>query len=504
MTQRIHLRPMDAAFLLAETRSTPVHVAGLQVFKVPDGAPPHFVSKLYAYMRGFPVTAEPFNYQLDGRLTGKLLPAWEVRDDVDLDYHFRYSALPHPGGERELGILVSRLHSVHMDLTRPQWEIHLIEGLQGNRFAIYVKLHHALVDGTAAMRLMTLSNDPEDGFAPPIWAADLGEEFSHRGSGGSLLGRAYEVLQKELAGLPSLTRGVARSTKGLLGLPERDDLTSIGEAPRTILNVKIGGQRRVATQIADLARIKAIGRAAGGTVNDVVLAACGGALRRYLSALGKLPDRSLIASVPVALMREERGASGNAVSSFLSRLGTDIADPRQRFEEIKRSSEAGKSHLKEMTEAAVANYTLMLAGPILLTGLLPDLGTLAPPLFNLIISNVPGPRTRLRFHGAEMEAFFPVSQIGQGQALNITVISYADHLAFGLVACRDSVPSMQRLAVALGEAIDELEATFLPPAPEKAAPGRRKQARSPRSRSGAAAGKSPQRSKRAKASRPRS
>jgi diacylglycerol O-acyltransferase len=502
MTQRIRLRPMDAAFLLAETRTTPIHVAGLQVFRVPKGASRHFVSELYAYMRGFPVTAEPFNYQLDGRLTGKLLPNWDVRDDVDLDYHFRYSALPHPGGERELGILVSRLHSVHMDLSRPLWEMHLIEGLQGNRFAIYVKLHHALVDGVAAMKLLTLLNDPEKGFAPPIWAAELGEEFSHRGSDGSLLERTSEVLQKELAGLPSLTRGVAKSAKSLFGLSERGDLTEIGEAPRTILNVKISGQRRVATQLVDLARVKSIARAAGGTINDIVLTACGGALRHYLSSLGKLPDKSLIASVPVALMREEREAAGNAVTSFLARIGTDIADPRRRFEEVKRSSEAGKAHLKEMTESAVANYTMILAAPVLITSWFPDLGTLAPPLFNLIISNVPGPRARLRFHGAEMEAFYPVSQIGQGMALNISLIGYADQLAFGLVACRDSVPSVQRLAVAIGEAFDELEAAFLSSTPKAAAtPERRKKARPARSSKGSPAGKAPRRRTRARGSR---
>jgi diacylglycerol O-acyltransferase len=268
------------------------------------------------------------------------------------------------------------------------------------------------------------------------------------------------------------------------------------------LNVKIGGQRRVATHREDLARTRSIARAAGGTVNDVVLAACGGALRRYLFAIGKLPDMSLVASVPVALMREERAASGNAVTSLLARLGTDIEDPRRRFEEVKRASEAGKAHLKEMTETAVANYTMVLAVPVLITGRFPDLATLVPPLFNLIISNVPGPRARLRFHGAEMEAFYPVSQIGQGMALNITVIGYADQLAFGLVACRDSVPSMQRLAVAIGEAFDELDAAFLSPTPEAdTAPARRKKARSPRSGPGSSPGQASRRTARARANR---
>jgi len=174
MTSKIPLGALDAAFLFGETRNTPMHVASLQTFRIPSGAPPHFVSELYAYMRGFPVSAEPFNYQVASGLRGKLRPSWEIRDDIDLDYHLRFSALPYPGGERELGILVSRLHSIPMDLSRPLWEVHLIEGLEDNRFAFYYKMHHALVDGMTAMRLVTLSNDRADGFAPPIWAARLG------------------------------------------------------------------------------------------------------------------------------------------------------------------------------------------------------------------------------------------------------------------------------------------------------------------------------------------
>lgn len=490
MTRRIRLKPLDAAFLLAETRSTPLHVASLQVFRIPDGASRHFVSELYAYMRGFPVVAEPFNYQLQGGFAGRLVPSWEVRDDVDLDYHLRFSALPHPGGERELGILVSRLHSIHMDLTRPPWEMHLIEGLENGRFAIYCKMHHALVDGTAAMRLMTIANDPAGGFAPPVWAAELGQDLPDPSPDAPLSERVSGMLTRELAGLPSLARGVARAAQGMLGPSDRGDLASIGEAPRSILNVGISGQRRVATHRADLARVRSIARAAGGTVNDVVLAACGGALRSYLSELDRLPDTSLVAAVPMALAREERGASGNAVTSLLARLGTDVADVRQRFEEIRRSSDAGKAHLKQMTDVAVRNYTMIFAVPAMATIWFPDIARLAPPIFNLIVSNVPGPRDRMRFHGAEMEAFYPVSQVGQGQALNVTVISYAGQLNFGLVACGESIPSMQRIAVHLGTAIDELEATFLPRAKQTAAPpGRRKKAPSRRAGAAPRAGK---------------
>jgi len=465
MSTYVRLGALDAAFLLAETRQTPMHIAGLQTFKIPDGAPRHFVSELFAELRSHPVTAIPFTYRLAGGLGGKLLPRWEVTRDIDLDYHLRHSALPYPGGERELGVLVSRLHSNPMDLSRPLWEFHLIEGLEDDRFAIYCKLHHALVDGVNSIKLINLSSDPAHSATLPIWADDS-RSASERGSRtGGLLDWLPPLVESEFKALPSFARSLLATAQATAGFEQFRDLTGLTEAPRTIFNVRIGGQRRVATQATSLERVKTIGRAAGGTVNDVVLAACGAALRRYLAELGKLPEDTLIASVPVALAREAADASGNAVTALATRLGTDVADVRERFDVIRRSSEAGKENLGRMTGTAAMNYTMVMAAPALLSWV-PGVGELAPPLYNLIISNVPGPRQTLYFHGAEMTAYYPVSQVGHGQALNITVLSYAGQFTFGFVACRESVPSMQRLAVYTGEALDELEKTFVQkPAP---------------------------------------
>jgi diacylglycerol O-acyltransferase len=479
MPQRIRLSALDAAFLLAETRNTPLHVAGLQIFRIPAGAPAHFVSKLFAKLRGYPVSAPPLNYRLRGGLAGKILPSWEVIDDADLEYHLRHLALPYPGGERELGVLVSRLHSNPMDLSRPLWEFHLIEGLAGNRFAIYCKLHHALVDGANSIKLLNLSTDRASSFLPPFWAAQSGQELERRSRSGHVPEGLPAMIEKEIGALPSLLRGLSTTVLAALGVGEDRDLASIAEAPRTLFNVRVGEQRRVATYSANLARIKAIGRAAGGTINDVVLAACSGALRRYLEERGELPDESLIAAVPMALHHDEGAASGNAVTSLNTRLGSNIADVRQRFEVIRRTSESGKAHLKHMTETAALHYALIVSAPVLLAWL-PGFSALVRPLTNLIVSNVPGPRDTLYFHGAKMVAYYPVSQVGHGMALNITVLSYADQLSFGLVACRDSVPSVQRLALYIGEALDELEATFLPgPAKASASKSHGRPQRSP-------------------------
>jgi WS/DGAT/MGAT family acyltransferase len=245
-----------------------------------------------------------------------------------------------------------------------------------------------------------------------------------------------------------------------MGMKFDPDFTSLAESPRTIFNTHITPQRRLATQATSLARVKAIGEAAGGSVNDVVLAACGGALRRYLAEIGKLPGKSLVASVPVALPRDANKAGGNAISSANVRLGTDMEDVRERFELIHRSSAAGRAYLRQMDSTALTDYTMLISSPQILAQL-PGVGSLVPPINNLTISNVPGPRAKQYFLGAEMEALFPISALVHGQALNITVVSYAGGVYFGLTACPDRVPSVQRLAVYTGEAFDELETVFL-------------------------------------------
>jgi WS/DGAT/MGAT family acyltransferase len=480
MSTKMRLSVQDGMFLLAESRETPVHVGGLQIFKIPPRAPSDYVTRLFEEMRRHPVSVPPLNYQLAPGIAGKVMPSWEVAEDVDLDHHFRHSALPHPGGERELGMLVSRLHSNPMDLARPLWEYHLIEGLEGHRFAVYTKLHHAMFDGAAGMRLMNLAADPAESFVPPFWADPSRQVQGSAVHSSSLLEWLPSAIADEVRSLPSLARGLAATTQAALGMGARHDLASIVEAPRTLLNVRIGAQRRVATYAVGLDRIKAVGKAAGGTVNDVVLAVCSGALRRYLLERDALPKHTLIAAVPMAMQQQEGARAGNAVSCLIARLGTDLADVRKRFETITRTSAAGKAQLKDMTQTAAMHFATLLSLPVLMESLLPGVERMLGPQANLIISNVPGSRERLYFHGAEMVAHYPVSQVSHGMALNITVVSYAGGLFFGFVACPDALPSVQRLAVHMEPALAELEATFLAvrkPAARKAAATARARAR---------------------------
>jgi diacylglycerol O-acyltransferase / wax synthase len=458
------LNLLDLSFLAMESRQTPMHVAGLQTFIPPSDAPRDYTKRLYEHLRGFPVTAAPFNFVLRGIGAGRLLlPSFEVADKVDLDYHLRHSALPYPGGERELGVLVSRLHSNPMDLDRPLWEIHLIEGLHGGRFALYAKLHHSLADGVSGVGLLNYADDPAASDTAPIWAADR----PRRPRGGlppgapGTLGQVSNVMMGQARALPDLVRGLVGSARAAAGIKPAPEFASLAEAPRTIFNGNVTPQRRVATQAITLARIKAIGELAGGSVNDVLLAACSAAIRRYLQDMDALPQTSLIASVPVALPRDpdQAGGGGNAVSFANVKLGTELEDVRARFELIRRSSTVGREYLRQMSQTALIAYTVLISAPQLLTRL-PALGARVPPTYNVIISNVPGPRGKLYFLGAEMEAYYPISALAHGQALNITVLSYAGNLHFGFTGCADKVPHLQRLAIYTGEAFDELERIF--------------------------------------------
>ena len=454
------LNLLDLSFVLMETRQTPMHVAGLQTFLPPPGAPRDFPRQVYEYLRGFPVTAPPFNYRLRSPLNGALLPHFEEVEKVDLDYHLRHSALPYPGGERELGVLISRLHSNPMDMDRPLWEVHLIEGLHGGRFAMYGKMHHSLADGVSGVGLVNFPEDPEQTRTPPIWAQERKQKPRSAVPRPGAMGMLPSAVLSQAQALPSLLRGLAGSAKAAIGLKEDPDFASLAEAPRTIFNANVTPQRRVATQATSLARMKAIGEAAGGSINDVLLAACSSALRRYLGEIDKLPRKSLICSIPVALPREADGRGGNAISFANVKIGTDVADVRERFELIRRSSAAGREYLKQMSGTALIDYTVLISSPQILTRI-PGVGARVPPIYNVIISNVPGPRQKLYFMGAEMEAYYPISALAHGQALNITVLSYAGGLYFGFTACHERVPSVQRLAVYTGEALDELERVFV-------------------------------------------
>jgi diacylglycerol O-acyltransferase len=454
--------PLDTAWLLLESRDTPMHVGGLFEFTPPDDAPPDYLRRQLERMREQHSIPPPWNLRLvEGPLVGPRVPLMREDHDIDLDYHVRHSALPHPGGQRELGVLVSRLHSHQLDLHRPLWEVHLIEGLEGNRFAIYMKLHHSLIDGVSGMRLIlrALSTDPDERDTPAFWTVGAGERRAPDADGGGSgrLGPALGVARGGASALAGLARAGLELGRASLG---DQPLQAPYRVPGSALGGHITGQRRFATQQYELARIKALAKAADCTLNDVVLYLCGTALRRYLLEHSQLPDRSLTAGIPVNLREAGDQSMGTAIGMMVATIATDVANPRERLEAIKSSTAEAKRHLRKLPGPARSYYTLLVNGPYL-AGLITGLGSHAPTPFSLGMSNVPGPSEPLYFNGARLDALFPLSLLFQGNAINITCVSYAGTLNFGFTGARDALPHLQRLAVYMGEAVDELSEILL-------------------------------------------
>lgn len=465
------LSPTDSAFLWMETRNQPMHVAGLNIYSPPPKAGPHFVSELIAQWRQHPGALAPFNQRPVLRLG---MWYWEVDQEFELDYHLRHLALPHPGRIRELLAMVSRLHGNLLDRNRPLWEAYVIEGLPGGRFATYIKIHHALVDGVTGARIMAdgLSRSAHDN-KPPLWAQRFARHPTSRPTAAAP-GLVRQLADAARAGREILP-GIGSGLWDMLRSGADDAAALPFQAPPTPFNVEISGSRRFAAQSYSLARLKNIGKASGATVNDVTLAICAGALRKYLQAHSALPRKPLVAMVPVSL-HGETDAGGNQVSLLLANLATHRADPLQRLQHIVRSTAQAKERLASMPRLQKMAHGITSISPMgvsIVTG-----SAKTRPLFNLVISNVPGPRELLYLNGARLDEVYPVSIPTHYLALNITISGYGDKLGFGYIACRRSVPALQRMLDYTDEALAELEAA-LKTASDGDAPARPSRKRAP-------------------------
>jgi diacylglycerol O-acyltransferase len=445
------MAPTDSVFLIAESREHPMHVGGLSLFEPPEGAGPEFVREFTDAMVANDEFQPTFRKH-PGTIMGGIAPmAWAYDEEIDVDYHIRRSALASPGRVRELLELASRLHTSLLDRHRPLWELYVVEGLNDGRFAMYSKMHHALIDGISAMKLMqrTLSVDPDDPEVRAMWSLPRRPRPK---SGGSSPLTSLVKAAGSVVGLAPSTVKLARAA--LL----EQQLTLPMAAPHTMFNVKIGGARRCAAQSWSADRILSVKKAAGVSFNDAVLAMCSGALRYYLIEQNALPDAPLIAMVPVSLRsKEEADAGGNMVGSILCNLATDVEDPAKRIEAISESMRGNKKVLAELPRLQVLTLSALYMAPLTLAGV-PGFISSTPPPFNLVISNVPGLAEPMYYGGARLDGSYPLSALPDGQALNITLVNNAGNLDFGLVGCRRSVPHLQRLLAHLESSLKDLEA----------------------------------------------
>lgn len=450
----------DSMFLIAEAREHPMHVGGLQLFRLPDDAGPGFVRDLVAELHE-DAEVSPRLRRHPADPVGYLGNTWWATDaEVDLDYHLRHAAVPHPGRIRELFQLIALWHGSLLDRHRPMWEANIVEGIEGNRFALHTKIHHSLVDGVGALRLLeeSLSTDPTDMTVRAPWSvpppgranASAGGAL---GSATHLLSTAGKTLGTAMAATPRLLPTSAKVIRHALG---DHGYTTPFEAPDTILNGPIGGARRFVAQSWEIERLREVGRLLGGTLNDVLLAMCASALRDYLIDRNALPDRSLTAMVPVSLRGGPDDPAANRVGAIIASLATDIDDPIDRFIAIRRSVQAAKRVMGDLGPMEILALSGINVSALAFANV-PGFVRFTRPPFNVIISNVPGPAHKLYWRGAELQGIYPTSVVLDGQALNITTASYDDHIDIGIVGCRRSVPGLQRLIHHLDDALKELE-----------------------------------------------
>ena len=449
------LNALDLAFLSLEKQSTPVNVASLTIFEIPKGYKGNFPRDLLAKLES-QKAGPPFNQKLSS-VHSAALPSWETDNEFDIHYHVRHSALPKPGSLDDLLELASRLHSRLLDRERPLWEFHLIEGLENNQFAMYMKMHHAAIDGMGGIELMEncLSLSPDDEVKAP-WAGMPVRAISAASETPSLMQKTSKIVEKVSAN-SKMVQDLSKMFMGqglkAIGIDKNTSPVPFS-APKSMFNVPITGSRRFAVKSLSLSELKALGKQANATVNDIVLALCSSALRKYMIEKGALPKKSLIASVPVSVRQVNR--SGNQITYVVANLATNEADTMNRLARIGKSTQDAKKELVDVSANAATNFAVLAQGLVAVMNQL-NISSFMPPAANITISNVPGPRAPLYFGQAKLTATYPLSVLIDGQSLNITVVSYCDSIGFGLMACRDTIPDVKLIADYIESAIEGIK-----------------------------------------------
>ncbi len=467
---------VDKGFLVTETREMPMHVGGVSLYTLPEGADEHeFMHSLARNVRDADALLPPFGDRLSlGRLGLAGNAYWEPDPAMDMDYHVRHSALPKPGRYRELFNLVSRLHGTLLERSRPLWELHLIEGLQNRQFAVYTKTHHAAVDGARSIHISRsmLSADPDHVLDDSPLSLQSWQRYKDALRAGARsehtdaeLRNVADMLKSTFDSSTNLFRALKGFTRAWSGRGGELSLPHL-QVPTSALNSEVDGARRFVAQSWPFARIRTLGKAFGGTFNDAVLAMCAGALRKYLENHGELPAQSLKAMVPVSLRQEGEVDSGNAVASISADLATHIADPAERIQAIIASVTAGKAFYNGMSPKEIELVSMIMQTPSLL---MMPLGLISRmPAYNIAISNVPGIRETMYWNGARMDGSYPLSIVVDGMAMNITLVTYGQNVDFGIIACRRSIPQVQRIIDYMEDSLVELEeAAGLSPTPDE-------------------------------------
>jgi WS/DGAT/MGAT family acyltransferase len=483
------LSGLDGTFLHLETAETPMHVASLHLFEVPgvasvdgrsDGRA--FFERIRRGMARRMALAPVFQRRLAPMPVQFANPVWVHDDAVDLDHHVQYLRLAAPGTQRELDDTVAHLHAGLLDRSRPLWRLWVIDGLADGHVAYYIQVHHAVLDGQAGVLLAQALFDLAADAKPP---RPVGTARAPKAAAPGWAALAAAALRHDAAQYVKLVRhlpDVARTLASLAGVGGAGGAPGMGQnlafGPKTALNVPIDARRGFATAGVPMATLEGIARAHEATVNDVVLALASGTLRRWLRAHGGVPRKPLIAAMPISLRSAGNTEYTTQATMSLVNLHTHVADPAKRLRAIRDAAAAVKAVARRARGVVPTDFPTI-GTPWLLQALAQlyarsGVTRLVPPIANLVISNVPGPRQPLYAVGARMATYWPLSIVEHGLGLNLTVMSYAGTMGFGFVTARAAVPDAHALVESFDAALAELKGTKRrPPGRPKAAAGGR-------------------------------
>jgi WS/DGAT/MGAT family acyltransferase len=458
----LRLGGLDAAFLYFETPTMHMHVGGLMLIDPSTMPEPYSYARMHDYIESRLPLVPAFRRKLATVPLNLGRPYWVEDEDFDLDYHLHRVAVPAPGGDKETAEVTAEILSRPMDRSRPLWQMSILEGRTDGLIGIVSQLHHSTIDGITGANMMAELFDLEPG-APPRKPIPDSWEPEHKPSELAMIGRAvYDIIGRPVNAaklVPGTVLGVGklltRRTRGAPGMP------APFTAPRTSFNATVTPHRVVAYTHVPLEDVKRVKNAFGVKLNDVVVALCSGALRRYLADRDELPDRSLIAAIPVSVHDRSADREGTTkVSVMFSSLESDVDDPGERLRAIAATNIAAKEEhelvgaqlLQNWAEHAAPN-TFSLAARVYSSLRIADRH---PVVHNLIVSNVPGPPIPLYFAGGKLVALHPLGPVMDGAGLNVTVLSNMDVLGFGFIACRELMPQLWDLADAVPLALAEL------------------------------------------------